>query len=259
MLRPIPLLALVLGASAIAAGVQVSGAAGTSGFVADSQPGQERRGRPARQRFAEMDANGDGRISRDEWRGSAQSFRVHDWNRDGMIAGNELRDAVRQAQADTLEDYDAVDSLNDWSASRFTALDQNRDGRITRAEWQYDPDSFYRVDRDRNNVLSRAEFLGGDFDDDRGDRFDYLDADGNNRVTRQEWHASADAFTWLDRNRDGVLSRVEVEGNAPRHRHRRVRPAGRQWRQPDQPQRVAVDAQQLRPARWQRRRRVEPA
>ena len=43
MLRPIPLLALVLGASAIAASVQVSGAAGTSGFVADSQPGQERK------------------------------------------------------------------------------------------------------------------------------------------------------------------------------------------------------------------------
>ena len=73
--------------------------------------------------------------------------------------------------------------------------------------------------------LSRTEFLGGDFDDDRGDRFDYLDADGNNRVTRQEWHASADAFTWLDRNRDGVLSRVEVEGDIRRHR-RATRSAG---------------------------------
>ena len=99
-----------------------------------------------------MDADGDGRISRDEWRGSVQSFRVHDWNRDGLISGNELRDAVRQAQAGELEDYDAVDSMNDWSASRFTALDRNRDGRIARAEWQDDLDSFYRVDRDRNNV-----------------------------------------------------------------------------------------------------------
>jgi Ca2+-binding EF-hand superfamily protein len=190
--------------------------AATSADPAAAQPGQERRQAraEARQRFADLDSNGDGMISREEWRGSIQSFRVHDWNRDGILSGNELRDAVRQAQTDQLEDFDTLDSMNDWSASRFTALDRNRDGRIARAEWPYDLDSFYRVDRDRNNIVSRTEFLGGDFDNDRGDRFDYLDVDGNNRVTRQEWHASADAFTWLDRNRDGVLSRPEVEGES---------------------------------------------
>jgi Ca2+-binding EF-hand superfamily protein len=200
----IDVLALLLAVSAVVLGAQTAAA----------QPGQERKQAraEARQRFAEMDANGDGTVSREEWRGSAQSFRVHDWNRDGVLSGRELRDAVRQAQPDQLEDFDTVDSMNDWSPTRFTALDRNRDGRIARAEWPYDADSFYRIDRDRNNIVSRTEFLGGDFDDDRGDRFDYLDADGNNRVTRQEWHASPDAFTWLDRNRDGVLSRVEVEG-----------------------------------------------
>ena len=204
MQRPMNVLTLLLSISAVVLGTQVAAA----------QPGQERKQAraEARQRFAEMDSNGDGTISREEWRGSLQSFRVHDWNRDGVLSGNELRDAVRQTPADQLEDFDTVDSMNDWSPSRFTTLDRNRDGRIARAEWPYDADSFYRIDRDRNNIVSRTEFLGGDFDDDRGDRFDYLDADGNNRVTRQEWHASADAFTWLDRNRDGVLSRVEVEG-----------------------------------------------
>jgi Ca2+-binding EF-hand superfamily protein len=208
MQRPTDLLALVFSVSAAVAA--------TSATPAAAQPGQERKKAraEARQRFAEMDSNGDGAISREEWRGSVQSFRVHDWNRDGVLSGNELRDAVRQAQADQLEDFDTVDSMNDWSPSRFTTLDRNRDGRIARAEWPYDVDSFSRIDRDRNNTVSRTEFLGGDFDDDRGDRFDYLDADGNNRVTRQEWHASADAFTWLDRNRDGVLSRVEVEGQS---------------------------------------------
>ena len=65
MLRPTPLLALVLGASVIAVGAQVSGAADTSPVDAESQPGQERKEAraTARQRFADMDANGDGRIS----------------------------------------------------------------------------------------------------------------------------------------------------------------------------------------------------
>src|SRR5678815_3623144 len=34
-------------------------------------------------RFAEMDENGDGVITRAEWRGSARSFATHDWNGDG--------------------------------------------------------------------------------------------------------------------------------------------------------------------------------
>jgi Ca2+-binding EF-hand superfamily protein len=180
---------------------------------ADGQAGSKRQAATERQRFREMDQNGDGAISRAEWRGSDQSFRVHDWNRDGVLSGAELNAAYRSGDAGTPDDFDSTVAFNDWSAARFAALDRNRDGRLTRAEWVYDLETFRRVDRNRDGVLIRSEFLGGDFDDDRGDRFDYLDEDGNNRVTRQEWHASQDAFTWLDVNRDGVLTRLEVEGD----------------------------------------------
>lgn len=193
----------------------------------------------ARQRFREMDQDGDGTISRAEWRGSLQSFRVHDWNRDGVLSGAELNEAVREA-ANSPEDFDSPVVFNDWSAARFNNLDRNRDGRLTRAEWIYDLETFRRVDRNKDGIVARAEFLGGDFDDDRGDRFDFLDADGNNRVTRQEWHASQEAFTWLDTNRDGVLSRLEVEGEGAdqqgdvfarldTNRNNRVNPDEWQW------------------------------
>ena len=77
--------------------------------------------------------------------------------------------------------------------------------------------------------LTRAEFLQPDFEDDRGDQFDYLDLNGNNRIEASEWHSSREAFNWLDRNRDGVLSRTEVAGADTEH-ERSVRQAGPEQR-----------------------------
>src|SRR5262245_33692761 len=62
---------------------------------------QRARRRPARpvgitgvtapMRFRGLDRDHDGVITRDEWRGNSVSFRVHDWNRDGLLAGREVR------------------------------------------------------------------------------------------------------------------------------------------------------------------------
>jgi Ca2+-binding EF-hand superfamily protein len=168
-------------------------------------------------RFAGMDSDGDGRITRDEWRGSARSFQVHDWNGDGVLSGDEVRVGARRNRAEQEFDPDQL-TLRDWSPARFRTLDRNRDARITRSEWFYDVEGFVRADRNRDGVLTRAEFLGGDVDDDREDAFADVDHDGNGRIERSEWHGSPEAFDWLDRNRDEVLTRAEVAGEAvPRH------------------------------------------
>jgi Ca2+-binding EF-hand superfamily protein len=177
--------------------------------------GAQGTARPARMRFEVMDRNNDGEISRDEWRGSARSFDVHDWNGDGRLAGDEVRIGSRRNTR--LEDADhnpsRAERYESWTESGFTSLDHNRDGRITSNEWHYERESFVRADRNRDGALDRAEFVGSDMDDDRGDRFDDLDVNRDGRLERDEWHASDDAFSWLDRNRDGVLSRGEVTGD----------------------------------------------
>jgi Ca2+-binding EF-hand superfamily protein len=170
-----------------------------------------------RMRFAAMDSNRDGRITQHEWRGSARSFQVHDWDGDGVLSGDEVRVGARRNRAEQEFDPDQL-TLRDWSPDRFRAIDRNRDARITRAEWFYDAEGFVRADRNRDGVLTRSEFLGGDVDDDREDAFADVDHDRNGRIERSEWHGSAEAFEWLDRDRDDVLTRSEVAGESvPRH------------------------------------------
>lgn len=51
-----------------------------------------------------MDRNGDGVITRDEWRGNDNSFRKHDRNRDGILSGDELRGNGKGKKAERDDD-----------------------------------------------------------------------------------------------------------------------------------------------------------
>jgi Ca2+-binding EF-hand superfamily protein len=162
-------------------------------------------------RFQAQDTNGDGVITRQEWRGSNQSFLVHDWNGDGVLSGDEVRVGARR-QRSTVPDYAGNDDFDDWTTRGFNSLDHDRDGRVSQAEWHFNRETFHRADHNRDGVLSRAEFLGEAVEDDRDDRFDYLDADGSGTVELDEWHATRQEFRRLDADSDGVLSRREVTG-----------------------------------------------
>ena len=100
------------------------------------------------QRFRGLDDNGNGAISRREWNGDDRSFRVHDWNRDGVLSGDELRaDAVRP-QSRRGERDDVL----------FASMDANDDGRVTRKEWTGTAATFNRLDFNRDGQLSPYEY-----------------------------------------------------------------------------------------------------
>jgi Ca2+-binding EF-hand superfamily protein len=195
--------------------VLILGLAVTVAGVCSAEAQAQRAG----MRFQEMDRNKDGVITRDEWRGSAQSFRVHDWNGDGRLSGNEVREGATRQDRELDSDYDYYEReyvFDDWTERGFRGLDRNRDNRVTRAEWPFDREGFRRADHNGDGVITRTEFFSQDqVDDDRGDPFPYLDANRDGRISRDEWHGSPTRFAMLDENHDGFVTRFEMLGTTP--------------------------------------------
>jgi len=92
----------------------------------------------------QMDRDGDGVVTRAEWQGPAGSFRLHDSNKDGVLSAGEVWD-------------DWSPDRNSWM-DRFSDLDVNNDGVISRNEWRDSINAFRNLDRNRDNRISRAEY-----------------------------------------------------------------------------------------------------
>jgi Ca2+-binding EF-hand superfamily protein len=155
--------------------------------------------------YADLDRNHDGVIARREWRGNAASFRLRDWNGDGVLSGDEVRpDAVPPANATQYRDYSMP--AND----RFSYLDVNNNGSVERNEWDGSLDAFYRLDRNNDGRLSRAE-MGVAVS---GSSFATMDTNNDGRITLGEWPYSHRTFDQQDANGDGVISPQEFNINA---------------------------------------------
>ena len=142
-----------------------------------------------------MDRNGDGVITREEWRGNNTSFNNHDWNGDGVLSGSEVRPGARQQVA---------------SSDRFSELDDNNDGYISWGEWSSTSRSFDQLDLNDDGRLSRNEF-------NNRSRipvavFSELDDNNNGSISRSEWRSDTVAFNRLDTNGDDRLSENEFNG-----------------------------------------------
>ena len=146
-------------------------------------------------RILSMDADKDGVITRAEWRDDIGAFRQQDANHDGVLSGDEVRTVAFQ--------------------------DVDGDGVITRAEWRGDVQAFREHDRNRDGVLSGSEareLLEPATTENTNDearrrdaitRFNNADRNRDGRIARAEWTGNARAFSRMDTNGDGLVTRTE--------------------------------------------------
>jgi hypothetical protein len=135
------MLATVVGMLAVSAGAKDNGKDGRKTDLSQNKsasPDWDRRTdtewrrytsgdvRRRTERMRGLDTDGDGVVSRSEWRGSERAFSRLDRDRDGALTARD-RDVRRNTDRST----DRYTRRND----RFRVLDRNGDGIISQDEW----------------------------------------------------------------------------------------------------------------------------
>jgi hypothetical protein len=138
---------------------------------------------PYVERFKQLDRNGDGYVTLDEWPLDEASFHIVDRNHDGRLSPGELlqpsilRDQPAPYQVPLLEFHHeplpnqtgqgtGIRPLESyWSARatpqdqfRFRLLDSNHDGRLSRGEWMGSPLIFNRLDVNGDGFITPNEW-----------------------------------------------------------------------------------------------------
>ena len=120
----------------------VEGTQSSQGSVTERQEGRRKHGQD---RLARIDANRDGRISREEWPRNPEGFSRLDANNDGFLTTDEMRQAREKGGR---------------AHRSFQTMDQNSDGQITREEWKGRAEVFDRLDSNHDGTVKTDELKG---------------------------------------------------------------------------------------------------
>lgn len=93
-------------------------------------------------RFKALDLNGNGTITRSEWKGDKQAFSRLDANNDDKLERTEFLKRSEELQR------------------TFYGMDHDRDGWLSRKEWRGERKLFDNLDDDHDGRVSLAEFTG---------------------------------------------------------------------------------------------------
>jgi Ca2+-binding EF-hand superfamily protein len=107
-----------------------------------------------------MDKNGDGKLSKTEFRGPKKKFAKLDADKDGFVTKAELASIMAKRPAGGGNPGGPSGSGQQKKPSmseRFAQMDSNGDGNVEESEWRGPKSRFKRMDRNRDGKLSSDE------------------------------------------------------------------------------------------------------
>jgi len=158
--------------------------------------------------FNAWDSNHDGRLEMGEMQQNQANFKAMDCDHDGYLSRDEFVNRYRCDQNNAAAAADAAQAPAVNAAiprDEFWRLDRNRDGVVTRGEWSADGDTFRRYDRNNDGRVTRDEYMNPMDVNSPEYRFQSEDRNNDGVLTRSEWRGSRAEFERMDRNRNGVL------------------------------------------------------
>ncbi|KAF0243034.1 MAG: hypothetical protein FD180_3605 [Planctomycetota bacterium] len=143
-----------------------------------AQPGAGRGPMDVDAFMKDNDADGDGKISSDEFKGPKQLFGKADVNADGYVDRAELDAASKKLQKMAGGGGGGGKPGAGNVGDMVKRADKDGDGKVTREEWPGRPQMFDRMDKNGDGVLDDADFGGAPEKQPEGEKMEGGDQGG---------------------------------------------------------------------------------
>ena len=157
------------------------------------------------EKWKEVDKDGDGFLSAEEWTYGEESFAKADKDADGKVSREEMGGFLKEAMK---TDTKLIAEM------RLQAMDANKDGKVSQEEWKGPAEMFGKADKDADGFVTLEELVASMPNPKEKilGKLKEMDADGDGAISQEEWKGKPEMFGRLDKNGDGQITSDEMQG-----------------------------------------------